>query len=484
MLGIARLLGDCDTVNVPCCASPQPQSTCVGLTGDSTAQIRSSLKVHEDNGFAPISSADAEPVLAPAAHIAPGRLERVRPAPGTLPRRAANDSSVRSKRRQKEIRVPGFRGVFIVKYPSGRRMYILRYRNPLTGKKTARTLGCAKTMSLPELALVVARIQQQLALGLDPNAATLKFGEYLDREYIPHIRQHLRSHRDHESRINTHLRGPLGHLRIDQINIVLLRQVVANLRRSPTSAQPDAPLAPATVNLVIKLLQAICTFMVERGVLNENPARALKLRKVDNARRRILTGDEVARLGIVLNAEPTLPNRCFLLLLLTGLRIGEVLGIRFSDVDMAAGTLTLHRTKSGRRRVVFLSPEAVAILAQLKAVQRNEYAFPAASGDGPMSYPHKAFTRVIAQAEIADLRPHDFRRSFLSAAIESPGVTVHDASKIAGHSSIAVTQKHYLVANDDRLRTATHLTSKAMSERLCLPGNALGMPSVTAAVGG
>ncbi len=133
-------------------------------------------------------------------------------------------------------------------------------------------------------------------------------------------------------------------------------------------------------------------------------------------------------------------------LLLTGARPGEVLALRWEDVNTKWKGLTI-RDKVEGERVIPLTPYVSHLLAALP--RRNEFVF--AGAGGAMSKPHKPHATACAVAGIDGLTLHGLRRSFKSLT-EWLEVPVGVVAQVMGHKPSATAEKHYTVRPLDLLR--------------------------------
>jgi integrase len=157
------------------------------------------------------------------------------------------------------------------------------------------------------------------------------------------------------------------------------------------------------------------------------------------ARTRVLTDDEIAKLMLVL--EPTgrkshWTKPAVQLALATAMRRGELLSLRWEHIDLVGRTAFLPDTKNGDARTVPLSSVAVQVLASLP---RH------ISG---MVLPVKAFTldaafkRGVKSAGLKDLRFHDLRRTAITRMAEKlPNVI--ELAAVSGHKSLMVLKRYY-----------------------------------------
>lgn len=147
------------------------------------------------------------------------------------------------------------------------------------------------------------------------------------------------------------------------------------------------------------------------------------------------------------------------LALVTGQRIGEVVGMSLSELtlsgDAPVWTIPARRTKNDRLNRVPLSPLALQLIAEARSLAAgSEWLFPAPSGHGPIN-PH-APTRAVARSRhqigISDFRVHDLRRSVATGMAEL-GIAPHTISWVLNHISATrgtITSKVYAQYGYDR----------------------------------
>lgn len=171
---------------------------------------------------------------------------------------------------------------------------------------------------------------------------------------------------------------------------------------------------------------------------HSNPVRGVERARQD-ARDRVLSPSELAALAAALNeieARSPINVQAIRFAALTGLRIGEVLAVRWAHVDFETGRLTMPETKTGRR-THDLPTAASAVLASLPRI--GEFAFSNTDGRTPATYKRvrETFARAAKAAGLEDVRLHDLRRGIMTAAAAS-GASTHVLRDMLGHKTTAM----------------------------------------------
>jgi integrase len=203
------------------------------------------------------------------------------------------------------------------------------------------------------------------------------------------------------------------------------------------------------------VLGSIFSYAVREGICDSNPVRGVTLLKT-NERERYLTAAELKRLGETLsaaerNGESATVTNAIRLLVLTGCRKSEILGLRWDWVDIERGRLLLPDSKTDKRIVTVGAP-ALQLLAALPREKDNPYVLPGAVKDKHLVGLPKAWKRIRALAGLSDVRLHDLRHTFASIAVAS-GESLYLTGKLLGHREARTTQK-YAHVKDDPLRAA------------------------------
>lgn len=145
-----------------------------------------------------------------------------------------------------------------------------------------------------------------------------------------------------------------------------------------------------------------------------------------------------------------------LLALNTGLRRGELFGLRWCDINFTAGILTVTATsaKSGQTRRIPLNAEAHSVLSDWRQRgQGDGLVFPG-NGGGRLGNINKSWGGVVAAVGLADFRFHDLRHTFASRLVQA-GVDLNTVRELLGHRDIAMTLR-YGHLSPDNLRSAVN----------------------------
>ncbi|RYH67712.1 MAG: site-specific integrase [Alcaligenaceae bacterium] len=213
----------------------------------------------------------------------------------------------------------------------------------------------------------------------------------------------------------------------------------------------------------LKALRALFNYAEKREVYaGKNTAKLVDLVESE-PRLRVLSAAEKARFLDALNTPEfttTYVSDFFRLLLLTGVRWGNLCAADWSEFDLENNlwTIPAAKSKSGYAMEIGLRPEAVEIF-QRRIGLNPQWVFPSPkkSSVGHLVEPSFAFARVLEMAEIkAHTTVHDLRRSFGSELVNK-NVSLSIVAKALGHRTIQTTQKHYGHVNNDAVMAALGL---------------------------
>ncbi len=218
--------------------------------------------------------------------------------------------------------------------------------------------------------------------------------------------------------------------------------------------------APGNANHHLTCLRQILNFATACGHIEGNPAQRIALNRRP-ALTRFLSREEIDRLHGVLDAQTRKGSReqadIIRLLLLTGCRKGEIMGLRWSEVR--DGMLALADSKTGPRTVP-LNIQARAILDRQPRGE-SPFVFPSPLDPAHPRGPDLPFWyRVRREAGIEDVRLHDLRHTVASHAVMN-GVPLPVVARMLGHSNVQMTLRYAHLADRD-IEAAAERVGQAM----------------------
>jgi integrase len=196
-------------------------------------------------------------------------------------------------------------------------------------------------------------------------------------------------------------------------------------------------VAPATVLRELALLSHVFEVAMSEWHIHlaRNPVKQVRRPSVSDSRSRRLSADEEQRLLDACEAGRT-PCLSALVVVAaeSGMRRGELLALRWSDVDLEFGVAHLRMTKNGTSRDVPLSPRAIRALRGLGASQAGSDERPFPLTPGALE---QAWRRLCARAGIQGLRFHDLRHEGLSRLAEQ-GLSITELASVSGHRTLGM----------------------------------------------
>lgn len=208
-----------------------------------------------------------------------------------------------------------------------------------------------------------------------------------------------------------------------------------------------------TANHTLAVLSKMMSWAEDQGIRPENTNPCRRIAKYrENRRERYLSGEELVRLGSVLNeverdnSENLFVIACIRLLILTGARLSEIRTLQWSFVNEDRRLLILPDSKTGAKTIP-LSTAALEILKGLPRLHSNPYVLPGHVTGQCLINIQKPWRRIRCLAGLDDVRLHDLRHSFASFAVEAGG-TLPVIGRVLGHSQPQTTARYAHVAHD------------------------------------
>jgi len=260
------------------------------------------------------------------------------------------------------------------------------------------------------------------------------FKEMMDKYMEEHSIPNKVSH-DRDKRSLLHLMPFFGDLLISEITPMRINEYKVTRRLEGAT--------PATINRELALMKHAYSIAIrEWEWIQENPVKKVNMEKENNKRDRWLLPDEEKKL---LEASPEWLKEIIIFALNTGMRLGEILSLRWNSVDMKRKTVVVLRSKNNEKRTIPLNEKALGVLkkrlehSQLAKVDLVFYSNSYKEYD--YSNLEKAFRKAVKKAEIKDFRFHDLRHCFATKLIQS-GVDLYKVQLLLGHKTPLMTQRY------------------------------------------
>jgi integrase len=238
--------------------------------------------------------------------------------------------------------------------------------------------------------------------------------------------------------IRSHAIPAIGYVKLAEVTPFHLHTLYASLLQRGPSGKPLAPLTVRRTHLV---LHAAFGYAERTGLIVRSPATLVKPPKADPRRRTTLTAEETVR--VLQAAEKHRLEPFVWIALSTGLRGGEIMRLRWSDVDLVHGTLSVTRSKSASgRRIVALSSELTDVLKNLEP--RGPYLVVSRTSEpfAQLGNIRAAWYRLLAAHGLPRVTLHGLRHTWASLHRQL-GTDLQTVSEMAGHASVSITADIY-----------------------------------------
>ena len=338
-------------------------------------------------------------------------------------------------------------------------LWCAQYTVHTAGGRKRRTLY-GKTRQ--EVATKLAKALSDRESGLTFDADNLALNDYLDQWLSDSVRGTVRQRtwERYEQIVRVHIKPSLGRIKLK----ALTRAHVRALYREKL----DAGLASRTVQYIHTTLHKALKDAVADGLIPRNVTEGVKAPKAKKKEVNALSPDQAR--AFLESARGDRFEALYVLAVTAGLRVGELLGLKWDDVDLDAGTLSVRRTlsearsgeilelpKKGKGRNIRLTSQAVEALKAHRKRQHEErlslgtlwqdsgLIFPAQTGTfmNAKNLTDRSFKRLLERAGLSrTVRLHDLRHTCATLLL---GKAVHPkiVQELLGHATIAITLDTY-----------------------------------------
>ena len=332
--------------------------------------------------------------------------------------------------------------------------------NPATGKAIYKNV-LGKTQAEVKEKLKKA-IEETKGLNI-AKAESYTVGQWMDvwYEYYAKIKVRPSSHKTYEGYIKNHIKPSIGSIPLTKLTTLDLQRLYQKLLtegrvdRLESQNQPKG-LSPKTVRNINQVISSAMHLAIQQHLIAQDPTDGCALPKTEHQEMQTLSADQLA--AFLLEAKHSGVFEMYYIELATGLRRGELLGLKWEDIDFANQTLRVRRqvgringevreaplkTKNAYR-TISLGTDAIGVLKQQREKQpSSSYVFPSPTGGpiAPDSVLHMLH-RVLDRAGLPEIRFHDLRHTFATLALQN-GVDVKTVSGMLGHFSAGFTLDTY-----------------------------------------
>ena len=209
---------------------------------------------------------------------------------------------------------------------------------------------------------------------------------------------------------------------------------------------------PATVNRELTCLKYMYNLAIKWGYVDKNPVKGVKFFKENNERLRFLGAEEEERL---IQACKGHLKPIVITALNTGMRRGEILGLKWKNVDFRNWILTVTNTKNGKSRKIPMNGEMRELFTELRKKQNGIYVFSNSRGKRYYSL-KRSFSSAVKRAELKDFHFHDLRHTFASNLVMA-GVDLVTVKELLGHSSLQMTMRYSHLSERHKLEAVEKL---------------------------
>jgi len=219
----------------------------------------------------------------------------------------------------------------------------------------------------------------------------------------------------------------------------------------------------ATVNRYTGALSRLFTFAIkERRLIDRNPVSDISRKKETRGRTRFLTDSEREALLAACSKSDWQPMQALVLLAITtGARKGELLSLRWADVDLKAGRALVRETKNDEQRTLPLAGKALEALRELKlqGSARSAFVFAAPNGrDEPAEHVDGYWYKALETAGIDDMHFHDLRHTCASM-LAAQGASLLEIADVLGHKTLAMVKRYSHLVVDHKAKVIERMVA-------------------------
>lgn len=241
-------------------------------------------------------------------------------------------------------------------------------------------------------------------------------------------------------------RKELGHCILADLSKALLSETIDKLSaRTIGSGDSERPISPARINRYLSAFSHACRYAVnEWGWLERHPMDTIRRKSEPRGRVRYLNDDERKRFLAICKASGN-PHLypIVVLALSTGARRGEILPLRWHQVDFSRNVIVLHDTKNKERRVLPLAGHAYELMKDMAESRHlaTDLVFPSPTDMHKPVNILRAWNVALEKAGLEDFRFHDLRHSCASY-LAMNGASSNEIAAVLGHKTLQMVKRY------------------------------------------
>ena len=311
--------------------------------------------------------------------------------------------------------------------------------------------------------------------------SNMLLSDWLDIWLEKYMKNTLRAntYRSYNLYVKSYINPYIGERKISSITAKDVQDLYSFLKTEGSIKHKGQGLSDSTIKRIHNVLHKALKMAVENNMLPHNPSDGIRLKKPVSSEMKVLNDEEI-QIFIKEVKKDEYWRDFFCIELATGLRLGEICGLKWEDYDESDGKISVIRTvyyESGKisvgepkteqgKRQIILPKAAQEILQNRKKI--SEWIFPYYDKTEEPMHPSSAYRRlkqILKSANLPDIRFHDLRHTFATHALAN-GVDVKTLSEILGHSKTSFTLDTYTHITDDMKKRASQLVENIMTDAI------------------
>ena len=335
---------------------------------------------------------------------------------------------------------------------TGSKTYYYRYRT--NGKQKMTRIGTTNELSLEDAKKHYYELKENESnrttqSNQEQQLNPITFQEFYDIHYLPYINTHIKSYETNISVFKNHILNHLANTKMVELKKATVMQLHSNMLHIKN-------LSPATANKFLIFLSNAYSLAHQFELLpNEiNPCRGVKEFELNNQRQIFLSKAQAKRLLSEVEISPNQHLKYIIpMLLLTGARKREVLDATWSDFDMLNNVWTIPITKSGKKRILPITPPLLELLETIP--KQSKYLFASPKTNKPYVSIFNSWNTARIKANLPEVRIHDLRHTYASALVNAK-CSLYEVQMLLGHSTAKMTQRYAHLSNESLMRASSH----------------------------